>query len=136
MRKKLIIQAALGDLYEKYKSICNQDATDSIIAPHGWVKTMLKIGKTYYLKTWEELKKASNGDYSGALDFGEILFLSRMKILCGDKICIIGKYPYHEGVYQGIDMKISQQFLFTENMLFTSGLRKMIEVRNESRTKV
>lgn len=97
---------------------------------------MLKIGKTYYLKTREELKKASNGDYSGALDFGEILFLSRMKILCGDKICIIGKYPYHEGVYQGIDMKISQQFLFTENMLFTSGLRKMIEVRNESRTKV
>ena len=41
---------------------------------------MLKIGKTYYLKTWEELKKASNGDYSGALDFGEILFLSRIKI--------------------------------------------------------
>lgn len=46
---------------------------------------MLKIGKTYYLKTWEELKKASNGDYSGALDFGEILFLSRMKILCGTR---------------------------------------------------
>lgn len=23
----------IGDLYEKYKSICNQDATDSIIAP-------------------------------------------------------------------------------------------------------
>lgn len=43
---------------------------------------MLKIGETYYLKTWEELKKASNGDYLGALDFGEILFLSRMKILC------------------------------------------------------
>ena len=76
------------------------------------------------------------GETPLALDFGEILFLSRMKILCGDKICIIGKYPYHEGVYQGIDMKISQQFLFTENMLFTSGLRKMIEVRNESRTKV
>lgn len=32
---------------------------------------MLKIGKTYYLKTWEELKKASNGDYSGALDYGK-----------------------------------------------------------------
>lgn len=28
-----IFSAALGDLYEKYKSICNQDATDSIIAP-------------------------------------------------------------------------------------------------------
>lgn len=97
---------------------------------------MLKIGETYYLKTWEELKKASNGDYFGALDFGEILFLSRMKILCGDKICIIGKYPYHEGVYQGEDMKTSGQFLFTENMLLTPGLRKMIEVRNESRTKV
>lgn len=97
---------------------------------------MLKIGKTYYLKTWEELKKASNGDYSGALDFGEILFLSRMKILCGDKICIIGKYLYHEGVYQGIDMKISQQFLFTEDMFVVTDLRRMIEVRNESRTKV
>lgn len=97
---------------------------------------MLKIGKTYYLKTWEELKKASNGGFRGALDFGDILFLSRMKILCGDKICIIGKYPYHEGVYQGIDMKISQQFLFTENMLVVPGLKRMIEVRNESRTKV
>jgi len=98
---------------------------------------MLKIGETYYLKTWEELKKASNGSYSvGALDFGEILFLPRMKVLCGDKIRIIGKYSYHEGVYQGKDMKTSGQFLFTENMLFTSGLRKMIEVRNESRTKV
>lgn len=59
-----------------------------------------------------------------------------MKVLCGNKIRIIGKDPLYEGVYQGIDMKISQQFLFTENMLFTSGLRKMIEVRNESRTKV
>lgn len=28
-----IFSAALEDLYEKYKSICNQDATDSIIAP-------------------------------------------------------------------------------------------------------
>lgn len=36
---------------------------------------MLKIGETYYLKTWEELKKASNGVYLGALDFGDILFL-------------------------------------------------------------
>lgn len=97
---------------------------------------MLKIGETYYLKTWEDLKKASNGDCFGGLDFGEILFLSKMKVLCGDKIRIIGKYPYHEGVYQGKDMKTSGQFLFTENMLFTSGLRKMIEVRNESRTKV
>ena len=97
---------------------------------------MLKIGETYYLKTWEELKKASNGVCLGNLDFGDILFLSRMKILCGDKICIIGKYPYHEGVYQGKDMKTSGQFLFTENMLLTPGLRKMIEVRNESRTKV
>lgn len=97
---------------------------------------MLKIGETYYLKTWEELKKVSNGDYFGALDFGEILFLSKMKILCGDKICIIGKYPYHEGVYQGKDMKTSGQFLFTENMLLTPGLRKMIEVRNENRAKV
>ena len=97
---------------------------------------MLKIGETYYLKTWEELKKASNGGFRGALDFGDILFLSRMKILCGDKICIIGKYPYHEGVYQGKDMKTSGQFLFTENMLLTPGLRKMIEVRNESRTKI
>lgn len=97
---------------------------------------MVKIGKTYYLKTWEELKKASNGDYLGALDFGDILFLSRMKVLCGDKIRIIGKEPYHEGVYQGKNLKTSEQFLFTENMLFTSGLRKMIEVRNESRTKV
>lgn len=51
-------------------------------------------------------------------------------------ICIIGKYPYHEGVYQGKDMKTSGQFLFTENMLLTPGLRKMIEVRNESRTKI
>ena len=97
---------------------------------------MLKIGETYYLKTWEELKKASNGDYFGALDFGDILFLSRMKVLCGDKIRIIGKDPLYEGVYQGKDMKTSGQFLFTENMLFTSGLRRMIEVRNDSRTKV
>ena len=97
---------------------------------------MLKIGETYYLKTWEELKKASNGDYFGALDFGYILFLSRMKVLCGDKIRIIGKDPLYEGVYQGKDMKTSGQFLFTENMLLTPGLRRMIEVRNESRTKV
>jgi hypothetical protein len=97
---------------------------------------MLTIGETYYLKTWEDLKKASNGDFLGDLDFGEVLFLSRMKILCGDKIRIIGKYPYREGIYQVEDMKTSEQFLFTENMLFTSGLRKMIEVRNESRTKV
>lgn len=47
---------------------------------------MLKIGKTYYLKTWEELKKASNGGFRGALDFGDILFLSRMKVLCGNKV--------------------------------------------------
>lgn len=97
---------------------------------------MLKIGKTYYLKTWEELKKASNGDYSGALDFGEILFLSRMKILCGDKICIIRKDPLYEGVYQGKSINTSEQFLFTENMLVVPGLKRMIEVRNESRTKV
>lgn len=97
---------------------------------------MLKIGETYYLKTWEELKKASNGDYLGVLDFGDILFLSRMKVLCGDKIRIIGKDLFYEGVYQGKDMKTSEQYLFTENMLFTPGLRRMIEVRNESRTKV
>lgn len=97
---------------------------------------MLKIGKTYYLKTWEELKKASNGDYLGALDFGHILFLSRMKVLCGDKIRIIGKDPLYEGVYQGKSINTSEQFLFTENMLVVPGLKRMIEVRNESRTKV
>lgn len=97
---------------------------------------MLKIGKTYYLKTWEELKKASNGGFRGALDFGDILFLSRMKVLCGNKIRIIGKYPYHEGVYQGKSINTSEQFLFTENMLVVPGLKRMIEVRNESRTKV
>ncbi len=97
---------------------------------------MLKIGETYYLKTWEELKKASNGDYSGALDFGDILFLSSMKVLCGDKIHIIGKDPLYEEVYQGKNMKTSEQFLFTESMLVVSGLKRMIEVRNESRTKV
>ena len=97
---------------------------------------MLKIGKTYYLKTWEELKKASNGVFWGDLAFGDILFLSSMKFLCGDKIRIIGKEPYHEGIYQGKNLKTSEQFLFTENMLLTPGLRKMIEVRNESRTKV
>nr|DAR15888.1 MAG TPA: hypothetical protein [Caudoviricetes sp.] len=97
---------------------------------------MLKIGKTYYLKTWEELKKASNGDYLGALDFGDILFLSRMKVLCGDKIRIIGKDPLYEGVYQGKSINTSEQFLFTENMLVVPSLKRMIEVRNESRTKV
>lgn len=71
---------------------------------------MLKIGKTYYLKTWEELKKASNGDYLGALDFGDILFLSRMKVLCGDKIRIIGKDPLYEGVYQGKSIKLQSNF--------------------------
>lgn len=95
---------------------------------------MLKIGKTYYLKTWEELKKASNGDFLGALDFGDILFLSRMKVLCGDKIRIIDYH--HEGVYQGLSIKTPEQFLFTENMLYISDLRKMIEVRNESRAKM
>ena len=97
---------------------------------------MVKIGKTYYLKTWEELKKASNGDYLGALDFGDILFLSRMKVLCGDKIRIIGKDPLYEGVYQGKSINTSEQFLFTENMLVVPGLKRMIEVRTESRTKV
>lgn len=97
---------------------------------------MLKIGKVYYLKTWEDLKKASNGDYFIGLDFGEIIFLSKMKFLCGDKIRIIGKYPYHEGVYQGKNMKTSEQFLFTEDMFVVPGLKRMIEVRNESRTKV
>lgn len=97
---------------------------------------MLKIGETYYLKTWEELKKASNGVYLGALDFGDILFLPSMKFLCGDKIRIIGKDPLYEGVYQGKSISTSKKFLFTENMLFTSGLRRMIEVRNENRAKV
>lgn len=97
---------------------------------------MLKIGETYYLKTWEELKKASNGVCLGNLDFGYILFLSRMKFLCGDKIRIVKKDPYFEGVYQGVHIKTSEHFLFTENMMFTSGLRRTIEVRNESRTKV
>ena len=97
---------------------------------------MLKIGKTDYLKTWEELKKASDGDFLGALDFGHILFLSRMKVLCGDKIRIIGKDPLYEGVYQGLSIKTPEQFLFTENMLYISDLRKMIEVRNESRAKM
>lgn len=97
---------------------------------------MLKIGETYYLKTWEELKKASNGDYLGALDFGDILFLSRMKVLCGDKIRIIGKDPLYEGVYQGKSINTSEQFSFTENMLVVPGLKRMIEVRNESRAKV
>lgn len=95
---------------------------------------MLKIGKTYYLKTWEDLKKASNGDCFGGLDFGEILFLSKMKVLCGGKILITG--VYFGEIYRGLHIKTSGQFLFTENMLFTSGLRRMIEVRNDSRTKV
>ena len=97
---------------------------------------MLKIGKTYYLKTWEELKKASNGDYLGALDFGDILFFFFFKVLCGDKIRIIGKDPLYEGVYQGKSINTSEQFLFTENMLVVPSLKRMIEVRNESRTKV
>lgn len=95
---------------------------------------MLKIGETYYLKTWENLKKASNGDCFGELNFGEILFLSKMKTLCGEKIRIIGRYS--GDIYQGSNMKTSEQFLVTKDMLVTSGLRKMIEVRNESRTKV
>ena len=97
---------------------------------------MLKIGETYYLKTWEELKKVSNGDHLGALDFGNILFLSSMKVLCGHKIRIIEKDYLFEGVYQGESINTSQYFFFTEDMLFTSGLRRMIEVRNESRTKI
>ena len=97
---------------------------------------MLKIGKTYYLKTWEELKKASNGEFLGSLDFGYILFLSRMKVLCRDKIRIIEKDFFCEGVYQGESINTSRIFSFTENMFVVSGLKRMIEVRNESRTKV
>ena len=98
---------------------------------------MLRIGKTYYLKTWEELKKASNGVYlGGALDFGNILFLSRMKVLCGDKIRIIGKDSLYEGIYQGKSISTSEHFFFTEDMLVISDLERMIEVRNESRKKV
>lgn len=97
---------------------------------------MLKIGKTYYLKTWEELKKASNGNFLGALDFGEILFLSRMKVLCGDKIRIIKKDSFYKEVYQGESINTSEYFFFTEDMFLISDLKRMIEVRNESRTKV
>lgn len=97
---------------------------------------MLKIGETYYLKTWEELKKASNGDYLGALDFGEILFLSRMKVLCGDKIRIIKKDSFYEEVYQGESINTSEYFFFTEDMFLISDLKRMIEVRNESRKEV
>lgn len=49
---------------------------------------------------------------------------------------IIGKDPLYEGVYQGKSINTSEQFLFTENMLVVPGLKRMIEVRNESRTKV
>lgn len=59
-----------------------------------------------------------------------------MKVLCGDKTCIIKKDYHHEGVYQGRSISTSQLFSFTENMLVVSDLRRMIEVRNESRTKV
>lgn len=97
---------------------------------------MLKIGKTYYLKTWEELKKASNGEFLGSLDFGYLLFLPKMKVLCGDKIRIIEKDFFHEGVYQGESINTSEIFFFTEDMLVISDLKRMIEVRNESRKEV
>ena len=99
---------------------------------------MLKIGRTYKVRSWEELEKVANGEFLGCLDFGPIVFLPEMEPLCGEKIRITERDNWYkrDNVYKGISLKTGEQYLFTEDMFFIPCLKHLIEVRNESRGKV
>ncbi len=98
---------------------------------------MVKIGKVYRVKGWEALKKSSSGIFLGCLDFGPIVFIPEMQPLCGKKIHIIERDNWYkkDSVYRGKSSESEELYLFTEDMLIMSGLKHLIEVRDESKSR-